>query len=213
ATLEMGAGNVTTVGAGVQNIGNLTINGGTLAFSNLPTGTVATHALTLTSGSVELDPQTASSSGNLLAQDEGTTRQLISATSVNGSAGNLVLKDQAGNRLTSGTANILQGGQTVAIGTYAYDLATSAAGSAAVDGLYASYRLTQLALQAGQTTTLSGDGAPAGADELHARLTGSGSLAIDASNTITLSNASSDYSGETSVNSGTLRAGADNALG
>ncbi|WP_433741522.1 autotransporter-associated beta strand repeat-containing protein [Pseudomonas putida] len=213
ATLDVGAGNVTTVGAGVQNIGNLTINGGTMVFSDPSTDTVATQALTLTSGSVGLDPQSAGSSGNLLAQDEGTTRQLVSATSVNGSAANLVLKDQAGNRLTSGTANIQQGGQTVAIGTYAYDLATSAAGSAAVDGLYASYRLTQLALQAGQTTTLSGDGASSGADELHARLTGSGNLAIAATNTITLSNTSNDYSGETSVNSGTLRAGADNALG
>ncbi|MEX3242535.1 autotransporter-associated beta strand repeat-containing protein, partial [Serratia quinivorans] len=214
ATLEMGTGNLTTAGAGNQTIGNLTFNGGTLNLRNLPTGTVTTHDLTLTTGSVELDPQDAGSSGNLLAQDEGTTRRLVAATTVSGSAGNLVLKDLAGNALTSGTSDIVQGGNTVAIGTYSYGLDTRAAGSSTVDGLYASYRLTQLALQANQTTTLSGDtSASAGADELHAKLTGAGNLAINAMNTLTLSNATNDYSGETSVTAGTLRAGADHALG
>ncbi|WP_196217491.1 autotransporter-associated beta strand repeat-containing protein, partial [Burkholderia pseudomallei] len=214
ATLNVGTGNVTTVGDGTQAIAGLNINGGTMAFSNLPTGTVKTGTLTLTSGNVELDPQTAGSAGNLLAQDEGVTRQLVSATSVNGSANNLSLKDLSGNILTSGTSNIVQGGNTVAVGTYSYNLATSATGSSAVDGLYAGYRLTLLALQSGQTTTLSGDTAtPSGSDELHAKLTGAGNLAIDATGTITLSNTTNDYTGETSVTSGTLRSEADNALG
>jgi outer membrane autotransporter protein len=214
ATLEMGTGNLTTAGAGNQTIGNLTFNGGTLNLRNLPTGTVTANTLALTTGSVELDPQDAGSSGNLLAQDEGTTRRLVAATTVSGSADNLVLKDLAGNVLTSGTSNIVQGGNTVAIGTYSYGLDTRAAGSNTVDGLYAAYRLTKLALQTNQTTTLSGDtSASAGADELHAKLTGAGNLAIDATGTLTLSNATNDYTGETSVTAGTLRAGTDNALG
>ncbi|CAI1196705.1 Outer membrane protein IcsA autotransporter precursor [Serratia quinivorans] len=214
ATLEMGAGNLTTAGVGNQTIGNLTFNGGTLNLRNLPTGTVTANTLALTTGSVELDPQDAGSSGNLLAQDEGTTRRLVAATTVSGSADNLVLKDLAGNVLTSGTSNVVQGGNTVAIGTYSYGLDTRAAGSSTVDGLYASYRLTQLALQANQTTTLSGDtSASSGADELHAKLTGAGNLAIEATDTLTLSNATNDYTGETSVKAGTLRAGTDNALG
>ncbi|CAI1110713.1 autotransporter outer membrane beta-barrel domain-containing protein [Serratia quinivorans] len=214
ATLEMGTGNLTTAGVGNQTIGNLTFNGGTLNLRNLPTGTVTANTLALTTGSVELDPQDAGSSGNLLAQDEGTTRRLVAATTVSGSADNLVLKDLAGNVLTSGTSNIVQGGNTVAIGTYSYGLDTRAAGSNTVDGLYAAYRLTQLALQTNQTTTLSGDtSASAGADELHAKLTGAGNLAIDATGTLTLSNATNDYTGETSVTAGTLRAGTDNALG
>ncbi len=214
ATLEMGNGNLTTVGAGNQTLGNLTFNGGTLNLQNLPTGTVTTNTLALTSGSVELDPQVAGSSGNLLAQDEGTTQRLISATTVSGSAGNLVLKDLVGNTLTSGTSNIVQGGKTVAIGTYSYGLDTRAAGSSAIDGLYATYHLSQLALQTNQTATLSGDAStPSGADELHAKLTGAGNLAINATNTLTLSNTTNDYTGETSVTAGGLRAGTDNALG
>ncbi|WP_237931260.1 autotransporter outer membrane beta-barrel domain-containing protein [Buttiauxella sp. S19-1] len=215
ATLNMNTGNVTTVGAGSQAVGNLAFNGGTLAFANLPTGTVATGALALTSGNVQLDPQNAGTSGNLLVQDEGTTQQLISATSVTGSEGNLVLKDQAGNVLTTGTSSIVQGGNTVAVGSYSYGLATRAAGSSTVDGLYATYRLSQLALQSGQTMTLAqNSGANGTSADMSARLTGSGSLAIDAGNgVVSLSNATNDYTGETSVTSGTLQAGSDNALG
>ncbi|UNK61500.1 autotransporter outer membrane beta-barrel domain-containing protein [Buttiauxella ferragutiae] len=215
ATLNMNAGNVTTVGAGSQAIGNLTFNGGTMLFSNLPSGTVATNALALTTGNVQLDTQDAGTSGNLLVQDEGTTRQLISATSVTGSEGNLVLKDLAGNVLTTGTSNIVQGGNTVAVGSYSYGLATRAAGSSTVDGLYAAYRLSQLALQAGQTLMLAqSNGANGTSADMSAKLTGSGSLQIDAGNgVVSLSNATNDYSGETSVTTGTLQAGSDNALG
>ncbi|MCP2002244.1 UNVERIFIED_ORG: outer membrane autotransporter protein [Buttiauxella agrestis ATCC 33320] len=215
ATLNMNTGNVTTVGAGSQAVGNLAFNGGTLAFANLPTGTVATGALALTSGNVQLDPQNAGTSGNLLVQDEGTTQQLISATSVTGSEGNLVLKDQAGNVLTSGTSSIVQGGNTVAVGSYSYGLATRAAGSSTVDGLYATYRLSQLALQSGQTLTLAqNSGANGTSADMSAKLTGSGSLAIDAGNgVVSLSNVTNDYTGETSVTNGTLQAGSDNALG
>ncbi|PWK28775.1 autotransporter-associated beta strand repeat-containing protein, partial [Pseudomonas sp. OV226] len=215
ATLNMGAGNVTTVDAGNQAVGNLTFNGGTMKFSNLPTGTVTTKTLNLTAGNVELDQQNAGASGNLLVQDEGTTQQLISATSVNGSEGNLVLKDLAGNDLTSGTSNIVQGGNTVAVGTYSYGLATRAAGSSAVDGLYATYRLSLLALQSGQTLRLAqNSGANGTSADMSAKLTGSGNLAIEAGNDlVSLSNDTNDYTGETSVNTGTLQAGSDNALG
>lgn len=211
ATLQLDAGNTTTIGSGPQNIGDLTFNGGSAIFSSLPTSIINTDTLTLNSGSVRVDPGNASVTGNLLAQDDGVGQQLISVASVVGPVSNLTLTDLGGNALTTSNANIIQGGSTVAVGTYSYSLGTS--GSAG-NGLYAQYSLTQLALQAGQSTNLSGDNAvPAGANELHAKITGSGELAITATNSITLNNGNNDYTGDTRVRSGALIAGADGAFG
>jgi len=207
ATLQLDSGNITTVGAGTQNIGNLTLNGGTMSFANMPTGVVNTGALTLTAGTVQIDPtQVAASGGNLLIEDEGAGEQLITAASTSGSAANLTLTDLLGNALSSSQVNIDQNGGTVAIGTYGYSLNNT-------NGLGVGFTLNQLDVQAGQTLTLSGDTTtPAGAADMKAAIIGSGDLAINATDAITLTNASNAYTGATTVTGGILRAGAANII-
>lgn len=207
ATLQLDANNTTTVGSGTQNVGNLTMNGGTLKFGNLPTGVITTRQLTLTSGTVQIDTsQVASSGGTLLTEDDGSGLQLIAATGTTGAASNLTLTDLSGNALSSAQVNIDQNSATVAIGTYGYRLNNT-------NGLGVGYTLNQLALQSGQTLTLSGDTAtPTGASDMKALITGSGNLDIDATNAITLTNAGNNYTGTTTVTGGTLRAGALNVI-
>ncbi|MCD1125452.1 autotransporter-associated beta strand repeat-containing protein [Jinshanibacter sp. LJY008] len=208
AILQLDSGSTTTVGAGTQNIGGLTLNGGSLIFNNLPTGVINTGALTLTSGSIAIDPNTITNvSGNILGQDDGVDFRLITAGSVSGSAANLTLTDLLGNQVVE-SANVVQGGNTVAIGSYDFALGNDAT------GLYTRYSLSQLDLQNGQTLTLSGDATtPTGMDELHAKITGTGNLLINATNSITLNNLSNDYSGTTTVGTGSLILGSNNALG
>ncbi|UVK42947.1 autotransporter domain-containing protein [Mesorhizobium sp. AR07] len=226
ATLQLDPNNTTTVGLGTQSIGGLTLNGGTAIFATtVPSDTVSpanisTGTLTLTSGKVQIAiPNSATppasfagpgSPSTLLQQDDGVLDRLISATSVSGSAGGLTLIDQNGVPVPATVnVNIAQGGNTVAVGSYGYGLSTGPANN----GLYVSYGLTQLDLQAGQTLTLSGDdGTPAGS-ELHAGITGAGNLAIDATNTITLNNPTNSYTGTTTVTGGTLDLGVSGALG
>ncbi|WP_179038428.1 autotransporter-associated beta strand repeat-containing protein [Limnobaculum xujianqingii] len=208
ATLQLDSGSTTSVGAGTQNIGGLTLNGGSLIFNNLATGVINTGALTLTSGSVAIDPSAITNiSGNILGQDDGVDFRLITASSVAGSAANLTLTDLSGNPVVE-TADVIQNSNLVAIGSYDFALGDDAT------GLYTRYSLSQLDLQNGQTLTLSGDAtAPTGMDELHAKITGSGSLLINATNSITLNNLANDYSGATTVGTGSLILGSNNALG
>jgi len=224
ATLQLDAGNRTTVADGTQTIGNLTLNGGRIDFdATVPADIaspafVATATLALDSGTVAINRPAAAGADQqtpLLQQDEGALTQLASADTVTGAATNLSLIDAVtGGALGANTqANINQGGATVASGTYDLALATSRPGSAN-DGLYVSYRLTALDLLAGQTTTLASDTTtPAGGDDMTAKITGAGNLAIDAARSITLANASNAYTGTTFVNTGTLVSGANNALG
>ncbi|AWH88259.1 autotransporter-associated beta strand repeat-containing protein [Limnobaculum parvum] len=208
ATLQLDSGSTTTVGSGTQNIGGLTLNGGSLIFNNLSTGVINTGALTLTSGNVAIDPSAITNiSGNILGQDDGIDFRLVTANSVSGSAANLTLTDLLGNPVVE-IADVIQNSNLVAIGSYDFVLGDDAT------GLYTRYSLSQLDLQNGQTLTLSGDATtPAGMDELHAKITGSGNLLLNATNSITLNNLTNDYSGTTTVGTGTLILGSNNALG
>jgi autotransporter-associated beta strand protein len=226
ATLQLDANNTTIVGVGTQAIGGFTMNGGTAIFATtVPSDTVSpanisTGALTLTSGNVQItipNPATVPASfagpgspSTLLQQDDGVLNRLVSATSVSGSASGLTLIDQNGVPVPANlNVNIAQGGSTVAVGSYGYGLTSGPANN----GLYVSYGLTQLNLQAGQMLSLSGDDGTAAGSELHASITGAGNLAINATNTITLNNASNNYTGTTTVANGTLALGASGALG
>lgn len=210
ATLRLDAGNVTTVGTGAQAVGNFTLNGGTLVYGASAADFVSTGALALNGGTMRIDPTSTATIGTLLAQDEGVSRPLIRAGIVTGAATSIALADASGVPLTVRTADIVQGGNVVAVGSYGYALTTGGIN----DGLYAAATLSQLSLQSGRTLTLSGDTAsPAGGDELHASVTGSGGLRIDATSAITLNNAANNYSGPTEVAAGTLRLGSDAALG
>ncbi|WHP30213.1 autotransporter outer membrane beta-barrel domain-containing protein [Trabulsiella odontotermitis] len=231
ATLNANTGSITTVADGEQVIGGLTFAGGEMVFNaTLPDEKVAASHVTTTTleasgtGTVQItvpasyvpDHETSTTS-SLMTQDEaGIEVQLVSATQVTGSGGNLELRDQGGNTITDATqVDITQGGSIVAKGTYDYRLTTTGT-SGNQDGLYVNYGLKELELLQGQTLTLEGDpGATGAAADQSARITGSGNLAILTADgdVLSLSDGGNDYTGETTVLSGTLRTDADGALG
>lgn len=227
ATLRMDSESTTTVGNGVQQIGGLAFNGGTANFGTaVPDATrssASVSAQTLDAsgtGVVQVDlpsPYVPSVPGTidtatLLEQDDGNIGvQLVAARQVVGSGGALELQDQAGQVISARQqVDIAQGGETVAIGDYDFGLTTAPS-----DGLYVNYGLRQVDLQQDHTLTLQQTpGATGAAADLSARVIGTGNLEVDAgAGTISLSNATNEYSGTTRVSSGGLQMAADNALG
>ncbi|CNI34732.1 autotransporter outer membrane beta-barrel domain-containing protein [Yersinia mollaretii] len=231
ATLKLGADSITTIGEGVQTIGGLVFDGGTAKFdTGTPGETVAKGSIHTTNemdlrgaGTVEVNIGSIDNSQNqvnpllpILEQDDTNTQlQLASSdTTVVGNGGNLVLKDQNGNVISDAvTADIAQGGTTVAKGTYDYRL-TSGVDN---DGLYVGYGLTEVELLGSGTDALSlyATNKTGAAADLSAKITGSGDLAIDtgAGSTVSLSNLNNDYTGMTDVRNGTLQMLNDNVLG
>ncbi|MEG1121954.1 MAG: autotransporter outer membrane beta-barrel domain-containing protein [Citrobacter sp.] len=223
ATLRLGSGSVTTVADGTQSIGSLVFNSGKAIFNaTVPAQVDATSLVqanlldTSGTGTVQVTlptpyvlPTPAPSTDlSLLEQDDvnlGT--RLVAASTAIGSAGALELQDQNGNAITAAQQiNIQQGGNLVALGTYDYRLSTGAN----QDGLYVSYGLKQLDLQAGQTLTLAQNSGATGASaDMSAKITGSGSLQVDAgTGIVSLSNTTNDFTGDTTVAIGALQAGA-----
>ncbi|MDN0109761.1 autotransporter outer membrane beta-barrel domain-containing protein [Yersinia mollaretii] len=231
ATLKLGADSITTIGEGVQTIGGLVFDGGTAKFdTGTPGETVAKGSIHTTNemdlrgaGTVEVNIGSIDNSQNqvnpllpILEQDDTNTQlQLASSdTTVVGNGGNLVLKDQNGNVISDAvTADIAQGGTTVAKGTYDYRL-TSGVDN---DGLYVGYGLTEVELLGSGTDALSlyATNKTGNAADLSAKVTGSGDLAIDtgAGSTVSLSNLNNDYTGMTDVRNGSLQMLNDNVLG
>ncbi|GGP27048.1 autotransporter outer membrane beta-barrel domain-containing protein [Silvimonas amylolytica] len=227
ATLLVDNGSVVTVGDGEQHIGGLAFHGGTTIFNaTVPDATMAQSTINAAhldasgTGAVGIvvptpytpSPVDAPNTVNLLQQDDGEIGvQLVTAATVNGYGGGLTLQDQNGNRVGGNQVlDIAQQDQIVAQGTYGYRLTTEPG-----DGLYVNYGLTQLDLQQNQTLTLAQNtGATGAAADMSAQIIGAGNLAINAGGSvISLSNATNRYEGETSVQSGTLRLEANNALG
>ncbi|WP_159566678.1 autotransporter outer membrane beta-barrel domain-containing protein [Budvicia diplopodorum] len=230
ATLLVGSGNVTTVGSGIQHIGGLALAGGKINFTatrvpahsaaegSITVGTLAVTAaseIAINTATGGLINPTRQGSTNLLAQDDNAQVKLVGASRIaaGSSAGNLTLVDAAGAPVThAAQVDIVEGGFTAAVGTYDYALTFGSAN----DGLYLGYGLKQLNLLAGNRLTLAPEaGASVSASDLNAKLTGGGSLAINAGNgqAISLSNATNNYTGETVAQTGTLQLGADTALG
>ncbi|PVZ87268.1 hypothetical protein C9426_11880 [Serratia sp. S1B] len=206
ATLRGSANSLITVPTGNSQIGNLSLNGGTIQFAD--GGVITTNLLNVETGSVvQLDTATFTD-GNLLDQDIGNITTLVNSSNTlsAGQLASLDLQDFSGNALSSGSlVDFLQNGNLVAINTYNFALLSD-------PGLKISSALTQIDLQAAQTLTLSSFGATD--NTLSARVTGSGNLAIGSDNVaMTLSNTLNDYTGNTSVNGGILNVGANQALG
>lgn len=231
ATLKLGAESTTTVGNGIQKIGGLIFDGGTAKFNTgtpgeavakstihttsgmdlLGTGTVMVNIESVDNGKAPIDPVLP-----LLEQDDANTllQLAVSDVTVQGSGGNLVLKDQRGNVITdSTTADIAQNGSTVAKGTYDYRL-TSGVNN---DGLYVGYGLTQVELlgRSADALSLHATNKTGLAADLSAKVTGNGDLAVDtgAASSVSLSNLDNDYTGVTDVRSGKLQMLNDNVLG
>ncbi|OAM89489.1 hypothetical protein AW736_12985 [Termitidicoccus mucosus] len=221
ATLVIGEGNATTVAAGTQRIGNLTLESGTLRFTLDDSGTAVAGLIdtgALHVGDTVIVVDTTAFGGNLLSllqQDDGRDIQLVKSTSRTGAAAitGAQLVDQDGQQLGDATQrDIVQNSATTALGTY--DFAATASGS----GLYLGYELTHLHLLDNQTTLLDHDVSDLlkpGAAELHAVISGSGHLAVNADGSagvITLTGSNS-YTGATLVTGGTLKLGTGGALG
>ncbi|EPJ7186186.1 TPA: autotransporter outer membrane beta-barrel domain-containing protein [Citrobacter amalonaticus] len=231
AILKANVGSITTVADGEQTIGGLTFAGGEMVFNaTAPDGKVADSHVTV--GTLDatgnstvqiIIPETyvpdheTDTRASLMTQDEANVKlDLVSAAQVTGSGGNLILHDQNGNIISDATeVDIAQGGTTVAEGTWDFRMTTTGT-TGSQDGLYVNYGLKELDILQDQTLTLDGtpDATGAAADQ-SARITGSGNLAISTtgSDVLSLSNSGNDYTGDTTVLSGTLRTDVDGALG
>ncbi|WP_337264689.1 MULTISPECIES: autotransporter outer membrane beta-barrel domain-containing protein [unclassified Serratia (in: enterobacteria)] len=232
ATLGLEGGSNTTVGDGVQAIGGLVMTGGLLTYANLTEnnglvtseGKIAAQTIDTRSGgkvSVNL-PQNLSPSIkglNTLDLDTGVIVVGLAQGAAMGSGDELTLTD--GNDIpivTTYQQGITNPNDTTvaAMGTFKYGLSTGVD----QDGLYVNYGLKQLELLTSGTEALILQGTLANNGTLHnnlnAKVTGSGDLAIDTLNDgtiITLSNGHNDYTGDTLVRSGILKLVVDSALG
>ncbi|MRT26937.1 autotransporter outer membrane beta-barrel domain-containing protein [Enterobacteriaceae bacterium RIT697] len=231
ATLLAGTDSRVTVADGVQQIGGLNFDGGTVVFDTGTPGDTVAKGVVQTSGlmdisgrgTVEINPGSVTNhhvlppqTVSLLEQDEGDQGIKLagSAIPVQGSGGNLELRDTSGNLITDQlNTNVLQDGNVVANATYDYRLTSGHAD----DGLYVTYGLTQLDLltQGNDALVLNAYGKKGNAADMSAKLTGIGDLAIDTGTgqTVSLSNMDNSYSGKTDVRSGNLQMNNDNVLG
>ncbi|WP_161554779.1 autotransporter-associated beta strand repeat-containing protein [Ereboglobus luteus] len=200
ATLRT-TGGWTDIAAGAQTANTLAIAGGTLAF----TGTATVATLTIDAPASVLMDQGKLTAPGILRQDEARSETLVAASNNTWGANlsNLGLVNSAGASLGATSTLAIQAGAINAI--YSNSLAQNG------NNLELRYGLDELVLQLGRTGTLSGDdGSPEGS-ELHALVSGSGSLEIIAGNMITLSS-SATYTGTTTTTSGTFLLGAADAI-
>jgi autotransporter family porin len=228
ATLVAGSGSITTVGSGVQNIGNLTINHGAISFGNVnaPGGASGKASNSINTGVLKIDaggiinitPATAinnvatvanTSLGLLDQQANDTYLTLVEAQSIEGSIGDLTVNGiSSTNELT---ADVMQSGNKAAEAVYDYRL-TDNNGSG--KGLFISYGLKILNLIGSGSNALILTASDSAQKVLSAQVTGSGDLAINADSApLTLANSSNDYTGATYVQTGKLILGTDSALG
>ncbi|WP_145589685.1 autotransporter outer membrane beta-barrel domain-containing protein [Yersinia rochesterensis] len=232
ATLKLSSGNMTSVADGVQNIGGLALNGGTILFNNVvdnagvisSEGTFAANSINTTGGGnvrVNLPVSLAPSLDGLpvMELDEGEIIVKLGTGAATGSGRELTLTDQNGGPISAvfyqGIYNP-GGGNAVAIGSFNYGLTTGNV----YDGLYVNYGLTGLELQSTGsdalilTATLANNGKQS--NDLSTQISGSGDLAFVSANDgsiASLSNATNNYTGATWVRSGILRLDANSALG
>ncbi|WP_392552041.1 ESPR-type extended signal peptide-containing protein [Orbus wheelerorum] len=211
ATLSLSSGSKTTVGTSEQDISNLTLNGGVIVFNG--DGSVNTNKLSTSAASIvqinknNIPPSSISQADNLLDQSHGEVNQLVTAQNSDSlNINQITLQDTHGNVLSDLTLHsIIENGNTVAEATYDYSLVKN-------NGLGVSYQLTGLALQSGQTLTL--DTTNATNKTLTAKVSGTGSLMLNSDAAgMTLENSFNSYTGATTVSSGKVIAGSDNAFG
>ncbi|MDF0604960.1 autotransporter outer membrane beta-barrel domain-containing protein [Neisseriaceae bacterium TC5R-5] len=231
ATVQLDSGSKATVGSTDRTLKALQLEGGELTFSGAVPQTKADGVLNVTN--LSLDTGTINVSGNsswtnsaampagslsILEQNTGTImQQLISSqNAASGSAANLSLNvnGQAIDSNNSAvSSSIKQGTNTVANAIYDYGLVSN--NGAGANGLYLNYGLTELQLLGtGNDALLITTAAGNSNKTLSTKLTGTGGLQVDATNgALTISNSNNSYSGDTTVNAGTLIVGVDGALG
>ncbi|WP_256374841.1 autotransporter outer membrane beta-barrel domain-containing protein, partial [Pantoea sp. 1.19] len=205
ATLNNASGSVINVGTDDQTLGNLTLSGGTTAFT---TGNIITDTLSIIQQSAIRITPDALLNGNVLDQAKVQTRKVINSSNTLSaqSLALLTLQNGQGESLGSGSQTAInQNGNEVAEGTYNYSLAGPDS------GLTITAQLIKLALAANQTLALDTQNAQ---KDFSAQITGSGNLNLSAgSGTLTLSAQNNNYTGLTQITDGTVVAGSDSALG
>lgn len=222
ATLRAGADSLTTVGDGQQQIGSLAFAGGTIDFGIVSPGNTRTEKTIQTTNTLDLNGRGTVKAGidnmvneypvaannlPLLSQDDtNTTIKLAGSDSaVTGTGGSLTLTDASGNVITSSiTDDIVQNSKVVAQGIWDWRLSSGEN----QDGLYIAYALKRVELRGtgADALILNGQRASGNAADLSARITGSGDLAFEntETGTVSLSSQDNDYTGITDVRSGNL---------
>ena len=210
-TIETGDSVVDLTGTSDKN-GQLVLNGGTLVFEGTAGANVGTKQL----GQIKVDSLDLTNGGTIrltvadttvgqtdaadvLTADEGSIEQILIHTgSVKGDVSKITLDDGDAQGITS---SIMQGGSSVAFGTYEYELASNE------DGLGLSFVLTEIDLE--KTLNLVGSSIEGADNSLTARIVGDGNLLVE-SGTVILDNEQDEqsiYTGSTTIKAGaTLRA-------
>lgn len=226
ATLNAGEGSAVHIATGgnAQNLAALTLNGGDLYFDgtlgvNVPTttlGQLSVDSLSLVGGTLHATASTSQGSGGNITNDTVISAQannlfqnLISITGSDGvteeDLNNIDLKvtDQNDDEVAGVSSDIVQGSETVATGTYGYELALE---DSEGKSLGVSYTLREIDLL--KTLSIVENG------NMTARLTGAGNLVVAQENVLTLTDRKSDdsadwndFTGATTVE-GSLTAGA-----
>ncbi|MBS7837507.1 hypothetical protein [Wohlfahrtiimonas chitiniclastica] len=215
ANLSLGAGNVTTVGAGTQTIGSLTLNGGHLLFNSdkemINTGTLSsTGANTTVTINIEYIPRVdVNESPNLFDQLTGLVTNIITAKDSSGlNVNDLTLKDQHGKELLDNVHHdIVLNSEKIADSTYNYHLVEN-------KGLGVTYGLVAIDILDGKTLTLDSTTISRGNNKMTAKITGQGNLTLTSDDQgMIVDNSHNAYTGVTNVTAGLVKAGSDNAFG
>ncbi|MBS7833443.1 autotransporter outer membrane beta-barrel domain-containing protein [Wohlfahrtiimonas chitiniclastica] len=215
ANLSLGAGNVTTVGAGTQTIGGLTLNGGHLSFNSdketINTGTLSsTGTNTTVTINTEYIPRVdVNESPNLFDQLTGLVTNIITAKDSSGlNVNDLTLKDQHGKELLDNVHHdVVLNSEKIADSTYNYHLVEN-------KGLGVTYGLVALDILDGKTLTLDSTTINRGNNKMTAKITGQGNLTLTSDDQgMIVDNSHNAYTGVTNVTAGLVKAGSDNAFG
>ncbi|WP_018121953.1 autotransporter outer membrane beta-barrel domain-containing protein [Wohlfahrtiimonas chitiniclastica] len=215
ANISLGAGNVTTVGAGTQTIGGLTLNGGHLSFNGdketIATGTLSSTGVNTTVMiNTEYIPRVdVNESPNLFDQLTGLVTNIITAKDSSGlNVNDLTLKDQHGKEILDNVHHdIVLNGEKIADSTYNYHLVEN-------KGLGVTYGLVALDILDGKTLTLDSTTINRGNNQMTAKITGQGNLNLTSDDQgMIVDNSHNAYTGVTNVTAGLVTAGSDNAFG
>ncbi|OYQ89683.1 hypothetical protein B9T21_02730 [Wohlfahrtiimonas chitiniclastica] len=215
ANLSLGTGNVTTVGAGTQTIGGLTLSGGHLSFNSdketINTGTLnSTGVNTTVTINTEYIPRVdVNESPNLFDQLTGLVTNIITANdSSKLNVNDLTLKDQHGKEILDNVHHdVVLNGEKIADLTYNYHLVEN-------KGLGVTYGLVALDILDGKTLTLDSTTISRGNNKMTAKITGQGNLILTSDDQgMIVDNSHNAYTGATNVTAGLVKSGSDNAFG
>ncbi|MDF9834434.1 autotransporter-associated beta strand protein, partial [Ereboglobus sp. PH5-5] len=223
AALQLNAGGILHANGETRRIAALTLNGGALwlpmngvdPVEVLRTGTLSITDLSstvvfenYTGGATPIIDSLAQK--NWLDQDNLTDNAtlLVSAETVSTPGVQIAIRQADGTALSNG--QVIEHTEVNAIYNYTAQTAGTASAYTGTAGLYYDYVLVELNVKDGKTLSLTSDGATD--NTLAAAITGPGSVLYNTASTMILTG-SNTYTGTSTLATGTLIAGVDNALG